>query len=588
MKKIFLIFASVLFVIISCDRKPSEPDNNFSGICITGGFTDLTEISANLQGVADLPSGELESVELGFVYSTENNPRPENGTAVPGEGLTASGQFNANLTGLISGTTYYYCAYFRKNGEYVYGGTKSFTTKDIRASVVTGDALGVTLTSATLTSSCSFTNNVLPPLDLISFLYYFVSDNISDREQLIASGQRIRAEANDGKSEATLENLKGNTVYYYVVGYSIKGLNNLVYGEVKQFFTSDHAEGYLHKCSESVITDDMIFSSCCSRRLTAVQQWFDYDPVDNTLYFSQLNRWYRNIVSWTEPKVTLSEDVPSQYMGLSCFSHGNNMVFERTASGEKFIWAPNFGSRGNGSYGNPWIVSRIPLQTTSTLSDDIPNTVPDDNYFFGVSPCWPAIDFDEDLIAICTYKKVYVYRLSEIRALPKTTVKIPAEITYGGIISSTGSTTTYDSGLPEFTGYPEVVARDATQVTPLIVFDISYSKRGLHWQTFCIDNGKAYFLHQGEVPDDSIVRCDPFIEVYDLKTGELLRQKVHQEYMMDVDGLASRGFVESDFCYTEPEGIKVMGEVMYVMYTCRGNTNITTRRPVIFKLSSEI
>ncbi len=76
--------------------------------------------------------------------------------------------------------------------------------------------------------------------------------------------------------------------------------------------------------------------------------------------------------------------------------------------------------------------------------------------------------------------------------------------------------------------------------------------------------------------------------MYDLKTGELLRQKVHQEYMMDVDGLASRGFVESDFCYTEPEGIKVMGEVMYVMYTCRGNTNITTRRPVIFKLSSEI
>ncbi len=39
----------------------------------------------------------------------------------------------------------------------------------------------------------------------------------------------------------------------------------------------------LHKCSETRITDDMIFSSCCSRTTTSVQQGFDYDPVDNTL-----------------------------------------------------------------------------------------------------------------------------------------------------------------------------------------------------------------------------------------------------------------------------------------------------------------
>ena len=114
----------------------------------------------------------------------------------------------------------------------------------------------------------------------------------------------------------------------------------------------------LHKCSETEITDDMIFSSCCSRTTTSVQQGFDYDPVDNTLYFSQLNRWYRNIISWTTPAVTLSTDVAPKYMGLSCFSHGNNFIIERTASGEKYVWAPNFGSRGDGSYGNPWLFSR--------------------------------------------------------------------------------------------------------------------------------------------------------------------------------------------------------------------------------------
>lgn len=344
----------------------------------------------------------------------------------------------------------------------------------------------------------------------------------------------------------------------------------------------------LHKCSETKIQDDMIFSSCCARTISSVQQGFDYDPVDNTLYFTQLNRWYRNIIGWTQPQVTLSKDVAPHFMGLSCFSHGNNIIIERTASGDKYVWAPNFGTRGDGSYGSPWIVSRFPLKETSKLSEDIKNTDPQENYYFGVSPCWPAIDFDEDLIAICNYKKVYVYKLSDIQSLPKSTVKLPSKITYGGIMTKTGSETTYDTGIPEFTGYPEIVARDVSKLTPLIVFDNSYSTRGLHWQTFCIDNGKAYFLDMGDVPENSIIQHDTYIEVYDLKTGELLRPKVRQEYIQDIDGLVERGYVESDFCYAEPEGIKVMGDVMYVMYTCRGQTNITERRPVIFKLSSDI
>ena len=92
----------------------------------------------------------------------------------------------------------------------------------------------------------------------------------------------------------------------------------------------------------------------------------------------------------------------------------------------------------------------------------------------------------------------------------------------------------------------------------------------------------------GDVPDDSILRHVSYIEVYDLQTGKLLREKVPQMYVQDIEGLASRGYVESDYCYVEPEGIKVMGDTLYVLYTCRGNTNITTRRPVIFKLSSDI
>ncbi len=581
MYKRIVWIACVLCVLSACNSDDPNREGPESP-CVTKGYSDLTEISARLTGFTELDG----NADVGFICSPDKDPTPENGTVVNREGPVTNHQFTASVSGLLSNTTYYFRAFLRQNGDYTYGAVKNFTTKEIKASVTTGDAKGITARSATLTSSCTFTDNVLPSSLLVSGIFYLYSDKINDRESLIASGQRVDADGRTG--EAALADLKEEITYSYIAGYSIQGLSKPVYGNVRQFVASDNPVQTLHRCSETRISDDMLFSSACARTTSSVQQGFHYDPVDNTLYFFQLNRWYRNIIGWTKPEITLSTTVAPHYMGLSCFSHGNNIIVERTASGQIYVWAPNFGSRGDGSYGSPWIVSRMPLKETKTLSEDIKNTDPDDNYYFGVSPCWPAVDFDEDLIAICTYKKVYVYRLSEIQALPKTTVRLPAKITYGGIMTNSSSSTTYNTGIPEFTGYPEVLARDASQVTPLIVFDNTYSKRGLHWQTFCIDNGKAYFLDMGDVPDGSVIKHDTYIEVYDLKTGKLLREKVRQEYIQDKDWLVAKGFVEPDYCYVEPEGIQVMGDTMYVMYTCRGNTNITTRRPVIFKLSSEL
>ncbi len=586
MRKIAAILTFLSCIFFSCSRNnPDDSGQGENSPCTTRGYSELTEISVKLSGYAD-PDGDPSGVEFGFIYSTDKTPAPGNGTVILADDVISNRQFSAMAEGLLSNTAYFYRAFFRSGGTYTYGETKTFKTKEIKATVTTGPAKSITSSSASLTSSCSFTDNVLPSSRLISGIFYHVSDKVSDPEALIGTG--LRVEADPRNAEAKLSDLKDGTVYYFMAGYSISGLTQPVYGKVNSFTASDSPAEVLHKCSETTIADEMIFSSSCSRTLTSVQQGFDYDPVDNTLYFFQLNRWYRNIIGWTKPEVTLSTEVAPHYMGLRCFSHGNNIIIERTPGGEIFVWAPNFGSRGDGSYGNPWIVSRMPLKETTTLSQDIKNTDPDENYYFGVSPCWPAIDFDEDLIAICTYKKVYVYRLSEIQALPKTTVRLPAKITYGGIMTSSSSSTTYDTGIPEFTGYPEIVARDVTKIKPLIEFDSTYSKRGLHWQTFCIDNGKAYFLNMGDVPESSIVKHDTYVEVYDLKTGKLLREKVRQEYIQDVGGLASRGYVESDYCYVEPEGIKVMGDTMYILYTCRGNKNLTTRRPVIFKLSSDI
>ena len=229
----------------------------------------------------------------------------------------------------------------------------------------------------------------------------------------------------------------------------------------------------------------------------------------------------------------------------------------------------------------------MPLKATSGEKEDVKNTDPDENYYFGVSPCWPAIDFDQGLIAICDLKKTYVYSLSDVMDLPVTTVKLPTTITYGGIMTSSSSMTTYDTGIPEYTGQPEILARDASGLKPISVFDSSFGRHDPHWQAFCIGNGQVFFLSMDDVPGNSVIKLETYLDVYDLKTGKRLHSQECQEYMKDLEGLVSRGYAESDYCYPEPEGIKVMGDVLYIMYTCRGNTTITECRPVVFKFSSK-
>ena len=338
----------------------------------------------------------------------------------------------------------------------------------------------------------------------------------------------------------------------------------------------------LAPCTQYEITGDMIFSSACSYYKSTVQQSFGYDAVGGDVYFVQRAHLYKNVISWTSPEFPAGDEIAKHHMDLCCFSHGNNVVFENTTGNEIYVWAPNFGSReSDGYYGNPNVVSRFKLEEGSSIY----NTDPGDNYYFGICPCWPAIDFKDGLFAICDCHNVYVYSLSELQTLPKTSVTLEKKITYGGI-SSNGKST-YDSGLKEYTGFPTITAHDCRTVAPLRKFAIDYRSRGLHWQTFCIANGRAYFLLQADPDEAGPIVYDTYVEVYDLKTGVLLFPKVRQEYMQNKQRLVELGFVEENYCYAEPEGIDVVADTMYIMYTCRGKEAITTRRPVVFKLSAE-
>lgn len=92
----------------------------------TGGASAITLNSATAAG-SITATGCTAINPYGIEYSTLAGFTPGTGTQVASSNLSA-GNFNSNLTGLASGTIYYYRAYATNAGGTTYGAEQSFTT----------------------------------------------------------------------------------------------------------------------------------------------------------------------------------------------------------------------------------------------------------------------------------------------------------------------------------------------------------------------------------------------------------------------------------------------------------------------------
>lgn len=336
------------------------------------------------------------------------------------------------------------------------------------------------------------------------------------------------------------------------------------------------SQSTMYKSSQFEIPDDMIFSTTLGRNTTNVCQGFDYDPEEDIIYITQKYGTYQNHIGWQKRETEGSTTVAPNYMTLRCFSHGNNIAIEKTSAGTKYVWAPNYADRqDDGSYDKPKVISRFLLTPGKTLY----NTETTENYYFGMNVTWPAFDFKNDMVAVTDYKTFYVYKLSEIMALPEETLTLGYKITYGG-------DTPVKTNKPEWSGYPVVKARDCRKAKVLYKVPFDYGKRGLHWQSYCIDNGWIYAILQADTKAAPAIIFDTYVEAYKMDGSKNL-YKIRQEYMQNRDRILEFGFTESDYFYCEPEGIKVFDGQMLVMYCMKGNTDAhKIRRPVIFRLAA--
>jgi hypothetical protein len=109
----------------------TNPTPQFTYTITTKDATNIGQTTATLNA-AIVVQNASKSFEIGFFYCTSGTPSASNKIGNPSKTITTSSYNNtpyADLTGLTANKTYYFRAYVLYDGEYLYGATKSFTTK---------------------------------------------------------------------------------------------------------------------------------------------------------------------------------------------------------------------------------------------------------------------------------------------------------------------------------------------------------------------------------------------------------------------------------------------------------------------------
>ena len=181
--------------------------------------TNITATGATLKGNVTSNGGATVTVR-GFMYGTSASNLSQNVQSGSG-----TGNYTKALTGLSSGTTYYYKAYATNSIGTAYGDVMSFTTQTIYPpSVQTNSASNITTTGATL--SGNVTSNGGATVTARGFMYGTSADNLS---QSVESGNGT------GSYTRVLTGLSASTTYYYkAYATNVAGTG---YGDVMTFTT---------------------------------------------------------------------------------------------------------------------------------------------------------------------------------------------------------------------------------------------------------------------------------------------------------------------------------------------------------------
>lgn len=115
---LYVVFLLSVLIIIGCKKEKLPPEVN------TGEISGISSNSASCGGEI-ISTGSAKIQESGICWSTDHPPTIADARTTDGP---ESGEYNGNLTGLISSATYYVRAYATNRYGTGYGETRTFTT----------------------------------------------------------------------------------------------------------------------------------------------------------------------------------------------------------------------------------------------------------------------------------------------------------------------------------------------------------------------------------------------------------------------------------------------------------------------------
>lgn len=210
----------------------SDDDDNYSVSTmpmvteISTGDAIVTAVSAEITNgvVKDLSAASSGSYEVGVVYSTTSDPTEDGMRAV---GSYRNDTVSTTITGLSTGTTYYYATYVcLQERVYKYGEVKQFTAT--QATATTGEASDVSYTKANLAADFA-------GLDGMATVEKGIKVGLSDDVAKLMDGLDYQVGA--------VGNLLPGTTYYYMPFAKVG--NGYVVGEVRSFTTKKQEMEYV-------------------------------------------------------------------------------------------------------------------------------------------------------------------------------------------------------------------------------------------------------------------------------------------------------------------------------------------------------
>jgi hypothetical protein len=308
----------------------------------TSDATSVTATGATLNG--DLTSlGSAASVTVSFEYATTSGGPY---TAVAAGALTAPGAFSAEISGLTSGTLYYFRAVATGDGT-SHGLEKSFTAGTTPPAVTTGDATYVTNTTARLNGSLTSLGGAGSVN--VSFEYGTVSGSYTietDTQAMTANGD----------FSFNLSGLTPGTAYYFRAKAAGAGT---AYGEEKSFTTGTTADETAP--STPHVTDDGESTENASEMHVAWSSGDAESGIVEYLYAVGTTARGNDVVDWTsagaatEKTITGLSLTPGQTYYISVKAVNGQGLTSQIGSSDGITVAADDGEPG-GKGGTPFWV----------------------------------------------------------------------------------------------------------------------------------------------------------------------------------------------------------------------------------------